>query len=142
MTAAAVLTAVAILLFFAGYRRFRHPPGGLARFTPYLDFVVAGLALFCAFAEYYRRSADSSRQDPLTFGERIAFRAIGVPIILAGLIFLGFAGYFGWLARTSAPYGNATAIAGSAVLGALFTFGGTVVCRWSNDRAGHESRRS
>jgi len=87
-------------LLFRTYQSFRQPSPDASWFTRYGLIILAGGALISAF-ESYRDGQNGQhviepRAEPLTRGERIVFKALGLPVILVGLALLGLAGWMAW----------------------------------------------
>jgi hypothetical protein len=84
------------------YREFRNPLPYLPWLTPYALLLLAGLGFFSVFKSYRNRGKGpsapepSTAAEPLTRSDRIAFKAMGVPITIAGLAWLAVSCWLAW----------------------------------------------
>ncbi len=84
------------------YRGVRNPSSDLPSFTSYVLIWRTGLAFFSAFDSYRKRGAGQLASQPsatpprFTPRDRIAFKALGVPPALVGLIVLGVSCWLAW----------------------------------------------
>jgi|SRR5579871_5988965 len=82
------------------YQAFRSSSPDLSWFTPYLRALAAGIALFAAFATYRDGRTPwfngAPNRSPLTPGERITFKALGLPNIMIGVAMVSLGVWLGW----------------------------------------------
>lgn len=125
-------------LLVGSYSRLREPPpDGLWSIAYGLALLVlAGLFFHSAFDTYRKRGAVQLTKSPapperLTRADKIAFKAMGVPVILAGLAGLGLGAWLAhsqWVKVAQWPRANATLI-GNDISG----MGGRLVFRYDAD---------
>lgn len=126
-------------LLISGYSRLREPStNGLWSIAYALGLLVlAGLFFHSAFNTYRKRGAvqltkSSVPPERLTRTDKIAFKVMGIPVMLVGLVGLGLSGWLAhqqWIKVAQWPRANATLI-GNDISG----MGGRLVFRYNANR--------